>query len=53
MGKIWQIQKPYTIPANYFSEYCKQGEIRWAKLLWIPPNEVHRKTFVVPYVLNT
>ena len=34
--------------------YRKQGKIRWAKHLWIPPNKVfHRKTFAVPYVYNT
>ena len=31
--------------------YRKRGKIRWAKLLWIPPNEViHGKTFAVPDV---
>ena len=31
--------------------YCKQGNIHWAKLLRIPPNDVfHRKPFAVPFL---
>ena len=34
--------------------YRKRGKICWAKLSWIPPNEVFRgKAFAVPYVYNT
>ena len=36
---------------NQVRMYHKQGKIRWAKLLWIPPNKVyHRKASTVPYV---
>ena len=38
------IQAINDIKMLSYRMYCKQGKISWAKLLWIPPNEVvHKK----------